>query len=111
MEAALLPDERTDLVSTNRLGHGWAYQKLANQEAMFRGGYKDGCDWLSALVLQPICRDQSGALNSMIKMLNAISVLSILLNITYLQLRCMEARYTWAYIYIKDFLNIHTNQK
>ena len=32
MEAALLPDERTDLVSTNRLGHGWAYQKLANQQ-------------------------------------------------------------------------------
>ena len=32
MEAALLPDERTDLVSTNRLGHGWACQKLANQK-------------------------------------------------------------------------------
>ena len=31
METALLPDERTNLVSTNRLGHGWAYQKLANQ--------------------------------------------------------------------------------
>ena len=24
MEAALLPHERTDLVSTNRLGYGWA---------------------------------------------------------------------------------------
>ena len=32
MEAALLPDERTDLDSTNRLGHGWAYQTLANQQ-------------------------------------------------------------------------------
>ena len=56
MEAALLPDERTDLVSTNRLGHGWAYQKLANQRAIFRTGCKDGCDWLPALDLQPICR-------------------------------------------------------
>ena len=29
MEEALLPDERTHLlVSTNRLEHGWAYQKL-----------------------------------------------------------------------------------
>ena len=48
MEAASLPDERTDLVSTNRLGHGWAYQKLANQQAIFRAGYKDGSDWLPA---------------------------------------------------------------
>ena len=32
MEAALLPDERTDFVSTNNLGHGWAYQTLANQQ-------------------------------------------------------------------------------
>ena len=31
MEAALLPNERTDFVFTNRLGHGWAYQKLTNQ--------------------------------------------------------------------------------
>ena len=30
IEAALLPGERTDLVSTNRLEHGWAYQQLAN---------------------------------------------------------------------------------
>ena len=44
MEAALLPD----LVPTNRLGHGWAYLKLANQQAIFRAGCKDGCDWLSA---------------------------------------------------------------
>ena len=28
--AALLPDERTDLVSTNRLGHGCTFQKLTN---------------------------------------------------------------------------------
>ena len=35
MEAALLPDERTELVSTNMLGHGWAYKKLANQQAIF----------------------------------------------------------------------------
>ena len=28
---ALQNDERTDFVSTNRLRHGWAYQKLANQ--------------------------------------------------------------------------------
>ena len=52
IEAALLPDERTDLVSTNRLGHGWVYQKLANQRAAFRDGCKDGCnlgcDWLPA---------------------------------------------------------------
>ena len=48
MEAALLSDERTDLVSMNRLGHGWAYQKLANQQAIFRAGCKDGCDWLLA---------------------------------------------------------------
>ena len=40
MEATLLPGERTDLVSTNRLGHGWAYQKLANQQAIFRAGCK-----------------------------------------------------------------------
>ena len=44
MEAALLPDERTDLVSTNRLGHGWAYQKLATQQAIFRACCNDGCD-------------------------------------------------------------------
>ena len=31
MDAAFLTDERTDLVNTNRLVHGWAYQKLANQ--------------------------------------------------------------------------------
>ena len=53
MEAALLHDERTDCVSTNTLRHDWAYQKLANQQAIFRGG---GCkydcdlgyDWLTA---------------------------------------------------------------
>ena len=38
VEAVLLPDERTVLVSTNRLAHGWAYQKLANQHALFRAG-------------------------------------------------------------------------
>ena len=48
MEAPLLLDERTDFVSTNRLGHGWAYQKLANQQAISRAGCKDGCDWLPA---------------------------------------------------------------
>ena len=48
MEAALLPDERTDLVTTNRLGHGWAYQKLTNQQAIFQGGCKYSCDWLLA---------------------------------------------------------------
>ena len=31
MEAALLPHELIDFVSTNRLGHGWPYQKLAIQ--------------------------------------------------------------------------------
>ena len=31
IEAALLADELTDFVSTNRLGHGREYQKLANQ--------------------------------------------------------------------------------
>ena len=60
LEPALLPDERTDLVSTNRLGHGWARQWLANQQpspelagqsaAISRG--KNGCgldcDWLPA---------------------------------------------------------------
>ena len=44
MEATLLLDERTDLVSTNRLGYGWAYKKLANRQAIFRAGCKDGCD-------------------------------------------------------------------
>ena len=44
-EAALLFDDRTDLVSTNRLGHGWTYQKLANQQAIFRAGCKAGCDF------------------------------------------------------------------
>ena len=34
MEVTFLPDERIELVSTNRLGHGWAYQKLANQQAI-----------------------------------------------------------------------------
>ena len=38
IEAALLPDERTEFVSTNRLGHGWAYRKLTNQQAIFRAG-------------------------------------------------------------------------
>ena len=38
MESALLSDERTDLVSTNRMEHGWAYQKLANQQAIFQAG-------------------------------------------------------------------------
>ena len=52
MEAVLLPDERTDLVSTNRLGHGWANQKLANQQAIFRAGCKSVCDWLPAYELQ-----------------------------------------------------------
>ena len=43
MEIALLSDERTDLVSTNRLRHGWAYQKLANQQAIFElGARMDG---------------------------------------------------------------------
>ena len=45
-EETILPNERTDLVSTNKLGHGWAYQKLANQQAIFLAGCKDGCDWL-----------------------------------------------------------------
>ena len=72
MKPVLLPDERTDLVSKNRLGHGWAYQKLANQQAIFRAGCKDscdlGCDWLPAYrEMQLICRDQSGALNSTIR--------------------------------------------
>ena len=31
MKAAILHDERTVFVSTNRLRHGWDYQKLANQ--------------------------------------------------------------------------------
>ena len=44
MEATSLPDERTDLVAMNRLQNGWAYQKLANQQAIFRAGCKDGCD-------------------------------------------------------------------
>ena len=44
MEAALLPHERTDLVSKNRLEYGWAYQKLASQQAIFRAGCNDGCD-------------------------------------------------------------------
>ena len=52
METVLLTDERTDLVYANRLGSGWAYQKLANQQAIFRAGFKDGCDlgcdWLPA---------------------------------------------------------------
>ena len=72
MEAALLPDECTDLVSTNRLGHGWANQKLTNQQAIFRAGCKDGCDlgcdWLHGSCSRFV--DQSGALNSMIKSLN-----------------------------------------
>ena len=35
MEVPLLPAERTELVSTNKLEHGCAYQKLANQSATF----------------------------------------------------------------------------
>ena len=88
MEAALLPDERTDLVSMNRLGHGWAYQKLANQQAIFRAGCKDGCDlgcdWLPDYELQPICGDQSGAVNSMIKRPNSASISSVLLGVNTL---------------------------
>ena len=47
MEVALLTNELTDIVSTNRLGHGWAYVK-ANQQAIFQAACKDGCDldWL-----------------------------------------------------------------
>ena len=52
MEAALLPEEHTDLVSTNRLGHDWAYDKLANQQVIYRACCKDGInlggDWLPA---------------------------------------------------------------
>ena len=48
MEAALLADERTDFVSTNRGGDGWPYQKLTNQQATFQAGCKDGYDWLPA---------------------------------------------------------------
>ena len=83
MEAALLPDEDTDLVFVNRLGRDWAYQKLANQHAIFRAGCRDGCDlgcdWVPACKLQLICRDQNGALNSIIKCLNVASILYILL--------------------------------
>ena len=84
MEAVLLSDERTDLVSTNRLGYGWAYQKLANQQAIiFRDGCKDGydlgCDWLPAQEQQLIFRYQSGVLHSMIIKLNSASILSIFL--------------------------------
>ena len=31
MEAALLPDERTNFVSMSRLRHGWENQKQTNQ--------------------------------------------------------------------------------
>ena len=55
------------------------YQRLANQKPISLAGCKNVRDWLPAYELQPFCRDQSGALNSMIKKLNAISVLSILL--------------------------------
>ena len=52
METTLLPDEPTDFVSTNRLGHGCAYQKRANQQAFFRNVCMDdcdlGCDWMPA---------------------------------------------------------------
>ena len=48
IEAALLSDECTDLVSTNRLGYGWTYRKLASQQAFFRAGCKDGCDLVGA---------------------------------------------------------------
>ena len=30
MEPALVPHEHTDFVSTNRLGYGWTYKKLAD---------------------------------------------------------------------------------
>ena len=43
-----LHDDRNDLVSMNRLEHGWACQKLADQPAIFRDGNKDGYDWLHA---------------------------------------------------------------
>ena len=71
MGAALLQDERTDLISTNRQEHGWSLQKPANQQAIFRAGCKYDCDltcdWLPAKELQPIYRNESGALNLMIK--------------------------------------------
>ena len=63
----MLPDERADLVSTNRLGHGWAYQKLANRQAIFRAGCKDGCDWLPAYRSYSQFVETKAALNSMIK--------------------------------------------
>ena len=52
IETALVANESPDLVSTNRQVHGWACQKLANQQAIFQVGSKDGCDlgrdWLPA---------------------------------------------------------------
>ena len=67
MMAALLAYERTDLASTNMLRHSCAYQKLAYHQATFRAGCKDGCDlaMIGSLELQPICRDQISAQNSM----------------------------------------------
>ena len=79
METALLPDERTELVSTTRLGRGWTSKKLTISNLLFRTGCKDGCDlvydWLPAYVLQPICRQQKGALKSIIKRPNAAFIL------------------------------------
>ena len=83
MEVALLADERTDLVSTNRLGDGWAYQKLDNQQVIFRAaGCKGG--WVLGFGCQPIGAapdfiDQCCALNFRIKSLNVASILSIIL--------------------------------
>ena len=80
MDAALLPDERTSLVSTNRLGHGWAYQKTdqsaSHYPSWLQGWFVIGCQ---PIELQSISRDKSGALNSMLKKFNAASILSILL--------------------------------
>ena len=42
MEVPSLPDEHnigvTKFVFSNRVGHGWACQKLANQQAIYRAG-------------------------------------------------------------------------
>ena len=77
MKPVFLSEEYTDLFSTNSLNYGWEYQKFSNHQTLFRARCKYDCDCLPAYELQPIYRDQSDGLSSMIKSLNAASVLSI----------------------------------
>ena len=82
MEALLVPDERTDLVSKNGPGHGWTYEKLANQQAISELAARMaviGCQLKScSLFVETKERRSTQCFKTLI---NAASILSILLEL------------------------------